>query len=160
MPFYIIIPFFNCFCGQDRHQYLSNAVLQAKTANVSTGPTRNLTDEGFLGILEDKLTVLGLQMRIRDEFELMASRSRPVAGEQGDSSLRNSLPIDAEDVAAKAKELSLNLKSINQLYNDYALPYKLWEVLFINSFGNFHCILQSSKLYVKSCKHRKLYMPF
>jgi nuclear pore complex protein Nup155 len=134
------MPFCFCFCGQDRHQYLSNAVLQAKTANVSTGPTRNLTDEGFLSILEDKLTVLGLQMRIRDEFELMASRSQSVAGEQGDASPPRSLAINAEDVAAKAKELSLNLKSINQLYNDYALPYRLWEVLFICSFEKFHCI--------------------
>lgn len=68
-------------------------------------------------------------MRVRDEFELMASRSTPVGGEQGDALPSSSLPMDAEDVAAKAKELSLNLKSINQLYNDYALPYKLWEVI-------------------------------
>jgi nuclear pore complex protein Nup155 len=138
-----MVPFCFCFCGRYRHQYLSNAVLQAKTANVSTGPTRNLTDEGFLSILEDKLIVLGLQMRVRDEFELMTSRSWSVASEQGDASPCSSLTIDAEDVAAKAKELPLNLKSINQLYNDYALPYKLWEVLFIGSFGKFHCILQS-----------------
>ncbi|KAJ4820016.1 Nuclear pore complex protein Nup155 [Rhynchospora pubera] len=122
---------------EQRHQYLSNAVLQAKTANVSAGPTRNLTEEGFLGILEDKLTVLGLQMRIRDEFELMASRSRAVPGEQENVSSHGSLAIDAQDVSAKVKELSLNLKSINQMYNDYALPYKLWEVcLEILNFAN------------------------
>lgn len=29
----------------------------------------------------------------------------------------------------KAKELSSDVKSITQLYNEYAVPFELWEVL-------------------------------
>lgn len=37
--------------------------------------------------------------------------------------------IDANVTREKAKELSSDLKSITQLYNEYAVPFKLWEVL-------------------------------
>lgn len=36
----------------------------------------------------------------------------------------------ANNAREKAKELSLDLKSITQLYNDYAVPFELWEVKF------------------------------
>nr|ABF94719.1 retrotransposon protein, putative, unclassified [Oryza sativa Japonica Group] len=37
----------------------------------------------------------------------------------------------------KAKELSLNLKSITQLFNNYAVPFNLWEMLTVKLFEKF-----------------------
>jgi nuclear pore complex protein Nup155 len=37
----------------------------------------------------------------------------------------------------KAKELSLNLKSITQLFNNYAVPFNLWEVWLSLFLGDF-----------------------
>lgn len=34
----------------------------------------------------------------------------------------------ASTVREKAKDLSLDLKNITQLYNEYAVPFELWEV--------------------------------
>lgn len=43
----------------------------------------------------------------------------------------NGHPSDANFVHAvreKAKEFSLDLKNITQLYNEYAVPFELWEI--------------------------------
>ncbi|PUZ42125.1 hypothetical protein GQ55_9G559900 [Panicum hallii var. hallii] len=54
---------------------------------------------------------------------------------------RDDILADAETANAakdKAKKLSLNLKSITLLYNDYAVPFNLWEVcLEILSFADY-----------------------
>lgn len=113
-----------------RLQYLSNAVLQAKnaTSNSNGLPGNQAIDSGLLDLLEGKLAVLRFQRKIKDELESIASRL-----ESSDANLDSteSMAIDTEYVNAareKAKELTVDLKSITQLYNDYAVPFELWEV--------------------------------
>jgi nuclear pore complex protein Nup155 len=119
-----------------RRQYLSNAVLQAKNASdsgVVVGSTRGAMDTGLLDLLEGKLAVLRFQIKIKDELEAIASRL------QSSSDISEAVPngsahdsnVEAEQAKIareKAKELSLDLKSITQLYNEYAVPFELWEV--------------------------------
>lgn len=64
--------------------------------------------------------------------ESMANGSSPDSSSFGDANLVNV-------VQEKAKELSLDLKSITQLYNEYAVPYELWEVC--NSLS-FPCMMK------------------
>ena len=121
-----------------RCRYLSNAVLQAKNASNSNGlvgSTQASLDSGMLDLLEGKLAVLRFQIKIKEELEAIASRleASPGASEsmQNDPP-ENDLTADASIANAareKAKELSLELKSITQLYNEYAVPFELWEVL-------------------------------
>ncbi|WJZ84526.1 hypothetical protein VitviT2T_004126 [Vitis vinifera] len=54
---------------QQRHQYLSNAVLQAKNASNSdslVGSVQGTSDNGLLNLLEGKLTVLRFQIKIKE----------------------------------------------------------------------------------------------
>lgn len=122
-----------------RCHYLSNAVLQAKNVSSSdglVGSTRGALDSGLLDLLEGKLAVLRFQIKIKEELEAIASRleASSVASEsvQNGTIPNGRLTGDANlaNIArAKAKELSLDLKSITQLYNEYAVPFELWEVL-------------------------------
>lgn len=121
----------------NRHQYLSNAVLQAKNAinnNNLVSSTRKTIDDGLLDMLEAKLTVLQFQMRIKEELGATASRLEDLPSTSGSppsDPLHTSLVVDcniAKNAKDKAKELTLELKSITQLYNEYAVPFKLWEV--------------------------------
>ena len=126
-----------------RCHYLSNAVLQAKNASTGDGlvsSTRGAVDTGLLDLLEGKLAVLRFQKKIKDELEAIASRLEASSG--ASNSIPNgtgpeSTTVDnaslANDAREKAKELSLDLKSITQLYNDYAVPFELWEVIFVFS---------------------------
>lgn len=120
-----------------RRQYLTNAVLQAKSASDGDGiigSSRSTLDDGLLDLLEGKLTVLQFQIKIKDELEAIASRieasmnpSEPAASEVPP----NGVMYDANllhTAQEKAKELSLELRSITQLYNEYAVPFELWEV--------------------------------
>ncbi|KAF9613728.1 hypothetical protein IFM89_010170 [Coptis chinensis] len=121
---------------EQRRQYLSNAVLQAKNASSGDGllgSARGAFDSGLLEMLEGKLAVLQFQIKIKEELEAMASRV------EGSSDMSDSNPNDpqrpptvdtnlANAAQEKAKELSLDLKSLTILYNDYALPFELWEV--------------------------------
>ncbi|XAR72194.1 hypothetical protein NMG60_11018751 [Bertholletia excelsa] len=123
---------------EKRRQYLSNAVLQAKSASTSdglVGPSRSTFDDGLLDLLEGKLSVLRFQIKIKEELEAMALKleSCPSTSESGISDL----PPDGSQAADvnilrsirdKVKELSLDLKSITQLYNEYAVPFELWEI--------------------------------
>lgn len=133
---------------EQRYQYLSNAVLQARSA-CSTGATMNSMvdqcDNGLLELLEGKLAVLRFQMKIKEELEQIASRVETMG--TGDASPSNdpfpARNIIAEDTLAqsareKATEISLELKSITQLYNEYAVPFELWEIcLEILHFSNY-----------------------
>lgn len=122
-----------------RYQYLSNAVLQAKNASNSNGLVGSAqvgSDNGLLDLLEGKLAVLRFQIKIKEELEAIASRldASPGTSESAQNELpESSLTADAANVPSaareKAKELSLELKSITQLYNEYAVPFELWEVL-------------------------------
>lgn len=121
---------------KSRYQYLSNAVLQAKSAGITADSSRNPIDSSTVDLLEGKLAVIRFQMQIKQELELMASRleNLPSSSESpSDLFARGNILADAETAKSakdKAKELSLNLKSITQLYNDYAVPFNLWEVWF------------------------------
>lgn len=132
---------------EQRRQYLSNAVLQAKSAT-SVGPVgsnRNTVDDGLLDMLEAKLAVLQFQMKIKEELELIASRSKSLPGSNealpNDPSMQSNQVGDAEIAKSaknKAKELALDLKSITLLYNEYAVPFKLWEIcLEMLNFANY-----------------------
>lgn len=121
-----------------RRQYLSHAVLQAKNASNSdglVGSAQGASDSGLLDLLEGKLAVLQFQIKIRDELEAIASNFESSVAMQdsdqngpvldGDSSDDSSLANAANE---KAMELSSELKSVTQLYNEYAVPFELWEV--------------------------------
>ncbi|XP_077230476.1 nuclear pore complex protein NUP155-like isoform X2 [Tasmannia lanceolata] len=133
---------------EQRRLYLSSAVLQAKTATNSGAPvssTGGTFDSGLLDLVEGKLSVLQFQMKIKEQLEAIALRLEESSGTS------ESLPNDpspqrdpvsdgnlAKAARDKAKEISLDLKSITQLYNDYAVPFELWEVcLEILHFANY-----------------------
>lgn len=83
-------------------------------------------------MLEGKLAVLQFQVKIKDEFEAMASRLEASPG-ISESTSNGSPPDDGDAnfllaVREKTKELSVDLKTITQLYNEYAVPFELWEV--------------------------------
>lgn len=112
---------------EQRRQYLSNAVIQAKSASDSDGLTNSSRDSGLLDLLEGKLTVLQFQIKIKEELEKIVSKL------EATPSTSESVPngSDAEflqTVKEKVKELSLDLKSITQLYNEYAVPFEFWEI--------------------------------
>ncbi|KAJ4962058.1 hypothetical protein NE237_021968 [Protea cynaroides] len=123
---------------EQRRQYLSNAVLQAKNASNSDGlasSARGAFDNGLLDLLEGKLAVLRFQIKIKEELAAIASRVEASSGTSGsipdDSSPQRNLVADAnlaKTAQEKVKELSVDLKSITQLYNDYAVPFELWEI--------------------------------
>lgn len=126
-----------------RFEYLSNAVLQARSASNSIGglgTAAEISDSGLLELLEGKLAVLRFQLKIRDEIDSIASKIDPGPGSGAFGSPAGG-PHDgfprqgslAEEVHThilkeKAAELGSELKSITQLYNDYAVPFELWEV--------------------------------
>ncbi|KAI4342599.1 hypothetical protein MLD38_027208 [Melastoma candidum] len=112
-----------------RFQYLSNAVLQARSAGTCNGPPGNNQpfDSGLLDLLEGKLAVLRFQVKIKDELESIGSKV--IAAESAADNDQATAEINEVNAAReKAKELSLDLKSITQLYNDYAVPFALWEI--------------------------------
>ncbi|CAI9296952.1 unnamed protein product [Lactuca saligna] len=105
-----------------RRQYLSNAVIQAKSASGNDSLTNSSRDSGLLDLLEGKLTVLQFQIKIKEELEGIVSR---IEASPSTSNTNNS---NLNSVKEKVKELSLDLKSITQLYNEYAVPFELWEI--------------------------------
>ncbi|WOL20105.1 nuclear pore complex protein [Canna indica] len=123
---------------EERHEYLSNAVKQAKYAISSAGlisSSQKIIDDRLVDTLEAKLTVLQFQMKIKNELESLASRLEDFPCSSGSlhggTYPQNGLMEKckkAELAGVKAKELSLGLKSITQLYNQYAVPFQLWEV--------------------------------
>ncbi|PPS07060.1 hypothetical protein GOBAR_AA13586 [Gossypium barbadense] len=124
----------------EQRQYLSNAVLQAKSASNNDGlvaSNRGAFDSGLLDLLEGKLAVLQFQIKVKEELEAMATRLEATPGTS--ESVQNGSAADsrfngdanlANAAREKAKELSSDLKSITQLYNEYAVPFELWEELF------------------------------
>ncbi|CAL0312408.1 unnamed protein product [Lupinus luteus] len=122
---------------EQRCQYLTNAVIQAKNATDSdglVGSGRSSTDSGFLDLLEGKLAVLQFQIKVKEELEAMASRSE-VLPSMSDSVENGLVPEDSSTNTAfanatreKSKELASDVKSITQLYNEYAVPFELWEI--------------------------------
>lgn len=123
---------------EQRRQYLSNAVLQAKNASNNNN---SAFDSGLLDLLEGKLAVLQFQMKIKDELEAMALRlEEPSTSNEPfpDRTLITDTNL-ASTLKEKAKEISLDLKSITQLYNDFAVPFELWEIcLEMLYFANYN----------------------
>ncbi|KAI3816620.1 hypothetical protein L1987_16323 [Smallanthus sonchifolius] len=103
-----------------RRQYLSNAVIQAKSASDCDGLTNSSGDSGLLDLLEGKLTVLQFQIKIKDELDGVVCKL--------ESAPNNSEAEFLQTVKEKVKELSLDLKSITLLHNEYAVPFELWEI--------------------------------
>ncbi|GMP93212.1 hypothetical protein CsSME_00043148 [Camellia sinensis var. sinensis] len=137
---------------EQRRQYLSNAVLQAKNASNSdglVGSTHGAFDDGLLDLLEGKLAVLRFQIKIKEELEAIASKfeAPPRTSESAPSdSSPDSSRVDANfvnSIREKLKELSLDLKSITQLYNEYAVPFELWE-----KFDHFSALLCSCGVFL------------
>lgn len=134
---------------EQRYQYLSSAVLQARSATIGVGTTisgADVADGGLLELLEGKLAVLRFQIKIKEELEILIGKSEAAQGNvSGDTSMKDSFPskkVLAEEVIVAAKEkledLRQDLKSISQLYNDYAVPFEMWEVcLEILHFSNY-----------------------
>jgi nuclear pore complex protein Nup155 len=87
-------------------------------------------------LLEGKLAVLRFQLKIKEALDRMASGGS--TGDQGGSAPmeEDGFPfagvfVDesrAHAARVKSEELSTELKSITQLYNDYACRFELWEV--------------------------------
>ncbi|XXG81808.1 hypothetical protein AAC387_Pa09g2374 [Persea americana] len=129
---------------EQRRLYLSNAVLQAKNAS-SIGSVSGTPDSGLLDLIEGKLAVICFQIKIKEELEAIAARLEDSSGMNesipNDSSPRRNLMVDANvanTAREKAKELSKDLKSITQLYNDFAVPSELWEIcLEMLHFANY-----------------------
>ncbi|ONL95269.1 Nuclear pore complex protein NUP155 [Zea mays] len=119
-----------------RYEYLRDAVLQAKSAGIAADLSKNPVDSSTVDLLEGKLVVLRFQIQIKEELELMVARLENIPSSSELPNVpfpRDNILANAETAKAakdKAKELSLNLKSITQLYNDYAVPFDLWEVCF------------------------------
>jgi hypothetical protein len=71
------------------------------------------------------------QMQIKQELEFLASQLENISNNYESASdpfPRDDILADAETTKVtrdKAKELSLNLKSITQLYNDYVVLFNL-----------------------------------
>ncbi|KAL8258280.1 hypothetical protein R6Q59_030321 [Mikania micrantha] len=112
---------------EQRRQYLSNSVIQAKSASDDDGLTNSSRDSGLLDLLEGKLTVLQFQIKIKEELERLVSKLES-APSTSESAPNNSEAEFLQAVKEKVKELSLDLKSITQLYNEYAVPFELWEI--------------------------------
>ncbi|XVF85446.1 hypothetical protein PTKIN_Ptkin17bG0118800 [Pterospermum kingtungense] len=123
---------------EQRRRYLSNAVLQAKSASNNdglVGSTRGAFDSGLLDLLDGKLAVLQFQIKIKEELAAIASGLEATPdmlesvqnGSVPDSRFNEDANL-ANAAREKAKELSLDLKSITQLYNEYAVPFELWEI--------------------------------
>lgn len=119
-------------------------MLQAKNATNSDGllgSGRSSIDSGFLDLLEGKLAVLRFQIKIKEELESMASRSDVLPSTSGSTEngvIPEGSSTDVDIVNAtreKAKELASDVKSITQLYNEYAVPLGLWEVLPLSFFA-------------------------
>lgn len=129
---------------EQRHQYLSNAVLQAKNASNGdslVGSTRNAFDSGLLDLLEGKLAVLRFQIKIKEDLEAMVSRLEDSVGTSEPAQNEPFVVADANfanTIREKSKEISMDLKSITQLYNEFAVPFELWEIcLEILYFANY-----------------------
>nr|GEV87135.1 protein ABHD17C-like [Tanacetum cinerariifolium] len=84
-------------------------------------------DSGSLDLLKGKLTVLQFQIKIKKELEKIVSKveATPVTSE----SVPNGSDAEfLQTVKEKVKELSLDLKSITQLYNEYVVPSEFWKI--------------------------------
>jgi nuclear pore complex protein Nup155 len=83
---------------------------------------------GLIDLLEGKLVVLRFQIKIKDELEAIASRSRSSSdmSEAENGSVHDS-NVDAECQNCKRKGHRVIL-GFKELCNEYAVPFEIWEV--------------------------------
>lgn len=127
-----------------RYEYLSNAVLQARSGSRAPGGlglSSELSESGLMELLEGKLAVLRFQLKIQEALDQIAAAVPSAPLEPGANGTHTPMDEDgyptrsaladetrAQVAKEKSEELSLELKSITQLYNDYAVRFELWEV--------------------------------
>lgn len=115
--------------------------MQARSGSRSPrglGQAPGFSESGFLEVLESKLAVLRFQLKIKEMLDLIASA---IPSETGTTNSQvpteeNGFPSAtaladenrAQAAREKSEELNAELKSITQLYNDFAVPFELWEV--------------------------------
>eukprot|EP00850_Spirogloea_muscicola_P013590 SM000093S24401 [mRNA] locus=s93:175800:183708:+ [translate_table: standard] len=130
-------------CHNVSYNYLSKAVLQAKSQQrgLGVGGAAGAMDaSSLLELLEDKLAVLQFQIHIRDD---LARQGLAMTGLLYDwkASRLDASRMEGEEGAeldAAVQELSEEVKSVTQLYNDYAVPFERWEVcLEILAFSSY-----------------------
>eukprot|EP00850_Spirogloea_muscicola_P020557 SM000219S06702 [mRNA] locus=s219:133506:144913:- [translate_table: standard] len=139
------------------------AVLQAKSQQrgLGVGGAAGAMDaSSLLELLEDKLAVLQFQIHIRDDLArhglamtgflydwkalsgywlkvVKASRQRVMLCHMRLDASRME-GEEGVELDAAVQELSEEVKSVTQLYNDYAVPFKRWEVcLEILAFSSY-----------------------
>jgi hypothetical protein len=108
---YFIVFFF-------RYQYLSNVVLQARSACNTHATVKSMvdhSDNGLLELLEGKLVVLCFQMKIKEELERIASRVETLG--TGDTSPSNDpFPAreyeDTEDMGIRVSDTDTAITEI------------------------------------------------
>lgn len=132
-----------------RYDYLSNAVVQARSGSRSPrglGQAPGFSESGFLEVLESKLAVLRFQLKIKEMLDHIASAVPSVPLETGTTNSlvpteENGFPSAtafadenrAQAAREKSEELNAELKNITQLYNDFAVPFELWEVIYFHT---------------------------
>lgn len=120
--------------------------MQARSGTRSAGglgQAPGFSESGFLEVLESKLAVLRFQLKINEMLDHIASAIPSVPLER--SSTNSQVPTEengfpsatafadenkAQSAREKSEELKAELKSITQLYNDFAVPFELWEVTY------------------------------
>lgn len=128
---------------EQRLEHLSNAVIQAKLSQ-SLGLREDTIRYGDnypdLQAYQDKQKVLRFQIRIRDTLLQLSTSNRDESSQANDMS--TNFTEDKRDLARRAKEKAEELqdefKNISDLYNDFAMPFQLWEMcLEILNFSSF-----------------------
>jgi nuclear pore complex protein Nup155 len=100
-------------------------------------------------LLEGKLAVLRFQQKIKEALDRIACGGSSEEGgsvpmeEDGFPFSRAFTGVFVDESRAnaareKSEELGTELKSITQLYNDYACRFELWEVSFFFTIARFH----------------------
>lgn len=134
-------------------------MLQARSGSRAPGGlglSSELSDSGLMELLEGKLAVLRFQVKIKEALERVASGG---SGEEGGNApmeedgfpfsraFTGAFADESRAYAAreKSEELSTELKSITQLYNDYACRFELWEVM---QPGSGSCLLGRGRVVV------------
>jgi nuclear pore complex protein Nup155 len=82
----------------------------------------------LIDLLEGKLVVLRFQIKIKDELEAIASRSRSssdMSGAENGSVHDSNVDAECQNCKRKGHRVILGFK---ELYNEYAVPFEIWEV--------------------------------
>lgn len=98
---------------EERYQLLSAALLHAKAQPPDSAYADRLT-AAEVEVLEGKLAVLSFQLRLAKELREKASRGGGGGG------------ADAASLREEAESLERGVRSLSELYNDFASKHRLW----------------------------------